>query len=339
MKVTTGLLVMVVVAAPTLLARADSPATPAVAPATQPAPDAAPTTQGSQGAGGSFFPILKTTDLTPEVFVQPSECAGKTPPLDSPATQITSSPEPASEVLPTTQPFLVLKNPNLTPEAFISSTGDADKASGAGVDNRTTQPSSQPTSPEPASQELLQHLQQQLKSVDTVQADFVQEKQLSVLNHKVTITGNFAMQKPNKLVWIVRDPVKYAIRIDGEEIRQWDEDTNQVQVIHLGGDPTFAAVTQQLQAWFMGDYKTLGDSYDVELQGENPLRLGFIPKGQSMVAKVLKQVDLTFGKSEQSIDKMVVSEASGDVTTLQFNSSRINQPIPKATWEIPPHER
>jgi outer membrane lipoprotein carrier protein len=216
-------------------------------------------------------------------------------------------------------------------------------AGSAGVEPVATQPSdpltTQLTSPVPASRELLEHLQQQLKSVDTVQADFVQEKRLSVLNHTVTLTGNFALQKPNKLVWIVREPVKYAVRIDGEEIRQWDQDTNQVQVIHLGGDPTFAAVTQQLQAWFMGDYKTLGDSYDVLLLGENPLRLSFIPKGESMVAKALKQVDLTFGKSEQAIEKMVVTESSGDVTTLQFNSTKVNQPIPKETWEIPPHER
>ncbi len=192
---------------------------------------------------------------------------------------------------------------------------------------------------QPASRELLELLQQQLKSVDTVQADFVQQKKLSVFNHTVTLTGHLALQKPNKLVWIVNDPVKYAVRIDGDEIRQWDQDTNQVQVIHLGGDPTFAAVTQQLQAWFMGDYKALGDSYDVTLLGEHPLRLSFVPKGQSMVAKALKQVDLTFGKSEQYIDQMVVTEASGDVTTLQFNHSQVNQPIPKETWEIPPHER
>lgn len=187
--------------------------------------------------------------------------------------------------------------------------------------------------------ELLSHIQTQLRSVSSIEADFVQEKQLSVLNHKLTITGHFALLKPDKLVWIVREPVKYAIRIDGEEIRQWDEDTNKVQVIHLGGDPTFQAVNQQLQAWFMGDYKTLGDNYEADLIGEHPLQLAFIPKGNGMLSKVIKQVDLTFGKGESYIDKMVIRESSGDVTNLQFKNIQLNQPIPKETWEIPPHER
>jgi outer membrane lipoprotein carrier protein len=200
-------------------------------------------------------------------------------------------------------------------------------------------PATQPAPTTRASEELLTHLQGQLKTVETVQADFVQEKKLSVLNHTLTIKGHFALQKPNRLVWIVREPVKYAVRIDGDEIRQWDEDTDQVQVIHLGGDPTFQAVTQQLQAWFMGDYKILAESYDVEAQGDHPLRLGFVPKPDTMVAKVLKRVDLSFGQDDLYIDKMVVQEAGGDLTTLQFNNTRLNQPIPKETWEIPPHER
>jgi len=203
----------------------------------------------------------------------------------------------------------------------------------------TTQPVAAPVATTRASMELLAHVQNQLRSVTAIEADFVQEKQLSVLNHKLTITGHFALLKPDKLVWIVREPVKYAIRIEGEEIRQWDEDTNKVQVIHLGGDPTFQAVNQQLQAWFMGDYKTLGDNYEADLIGEHPLQLAFIPKGNGMLSKVIKQVDLTFGKGESYIDKMVIRESSGDVTNLQFKNIQLNQPIPKEIWEIPPHER
>jgi outer membrane lipoprotein-sorting protein len=189
------------------------------------------------------------------------------------------------------------------------------------------------------SDELLQHLQQQLSTVETVQADFVQVKNLSMLNHTMTIKGHFALQKPNRLMWLVREPVRYAIRIQGDEIKQWDEDTNQVQTTHLGGDPAFAAITEQIQAWFLGDYKVLAQSYDVELIGENPLSLGFVPKGDTMVAKVLKRVDLTFGKSELYIDKMVVHEASGDTTTLQYLNAELNKPIDEKTWEMPPHER
>ena len=51
-----------------------------------------------------------------------------------------------------------------------------------------------------------------------------------------------------------------------------------VDVIHLGGDPTFKAISEQIQAWFLGDYKALGDSYDVYLTQPQPVSLAFIPQ-------------------------------------------------------------
>jgi hypothetical protein len=76
----------------------------------------------------------------------------------------------------------------------------------------------------------------------------------------------------------------------------------------------------------------------VELMGENPLSLGFVPKGDTMVAKVVGRVDLTFGKSELYIDKMVVHEVGGDTTTLQYLNTELNKPIDAKIWEMPPHD-
>ena len=204
------------------------------------------------------------------------------------------------------------------------------------ADPPATSPTTQTASPQPAPRELLAHIQQQLRTVDTMQADFVQKKHLAMLKHTLTITGQFAMQKPNKVVWIVNEPTRYAIRVDGEEITQWDQDTNKVQVIHVGGDPTFKAITEQIQAWFLGDYKVLEQSYDVFLLADNPLSLRFSPKAGTMVSKLVKNIEVTFGKDEMQIDTMVVNETSGDSTTLKYSNVSLNQPIKSDTWEIPP---
>ncbi len=68
----------------------------------------------------------------------------------------------------------------------------------------------------------------------------------------------------------------------------------EVKTVNLGGDPTFKAVTQQMQAWFLGDYKALGDSYDVYVNAQQPLSLGFVPNDSTMVSKLISRIDLTF---------------------------------------------
>jgi len=212
-------------------------------------------------------------------------------------------------------------------------------APAARADIPTTQPSDSPPAPTTrASIEVIAHLQKQLHGINTVDADFIEQKNLAMLNHTLTIRGHLGLAKPDRLIWIVRQPVKYAVRIEGDEVRQWDEDTNHVQVIHLGGDPTFKAVSEQIQAWFLGDYKALGESYDLYLTQEQPVSLAFMPKGNSAVTKILKRIDLTFDAPETYIDTMVVREAGGDTTTIKFINVHVNQPINDETWEMPPHD-
>jgi outer membrane lipoprotein-sorting protein len=196
-----------------------------------------------------------------------------------------------------------------------------------------TRPAGQLT---PAPLELIAHVQQQLRNIESVQADFVQEKNLTVLKHKLVIRGNFALQKPDKVMWNVHEPVKYAIRVMGDEVTQWDEDTKKVQTIRVGNDPTFKAISEQLQSWFMGNYKELEKSYDVFLISQKPLTFRFGPKQGSVMSKVLSWIEVTFGPEEKNIDRMQVRETGGDVTAMVFSNTRLNQPIPKKTWEIPP---
>ncbi len=205
------------------------------------------------------------------------------------------------------------------------------------ADGPTTAPATQPA--RPASPELLERVQKDLQTVNTVEADFVQEKNLAMLNHKLIIKGHFALEKPDHVVWIVREPVKYAISVKGDLVKQWDEDANTVQVIHLGGDPTFKAISEQINAWFMGDYKALAAGYDVTVISDTPLTLGFSPKADSMVAKMLGQISIAFGKEGKYIDTMVIRETSGSVTTLHYIDPKINEPVKKEIWEIPPHDR
>jgi len=187
--------------------------------------------------------------------------------------------------------------------------------------------------------DLLQGIQDKLQTVRTVEADFVETKLLALLNHKLTIRGHLALQRPDRLIWIVRQPVRYAIRIDGDEVRQWDEDTNRVDVIHLGGDPTFKAVSYQMKSWFLGNYKALGDSYNVYVNTRRPVSLQFQPKSGSMVAGMLTRIDLTFQEDTHYVDSMSVEESSGDTTSVQFVNAQVNQPIADETWEMPPHEK
>ena len=89
-------------------------------------------------------------------------------------------------------------------------------------------------------------------------------------------------------------------------------------MIHLGGDPTFKAVSEQIQAWFLGDYKALSKSYEVDVLSENPLSLRFVPQTDSMMGKAMTRIDIVFAQDERYIEKMVMNETGGNVTVLDI---------------------
>ncbi|HWE04095.1 MAG TPA: outer membrane lipoprotein carrier protein LolA [Tepidisphaeraceae bacterium] len=202
----------------------------------------------------------------------------------------------------------------------------------------TTAPAQSTAAPRPATLELMAQVQNNLRGIDSLEADFDQEKNLAVFKHKLNLSGRFALKQPNWVIWIVDKPVRYAIRVEGDEVRQWEEDTNKVQVTHVAGDPTFKAISEQLQAWFLGNYKALEASYAVFVLSDkpSPLSLRFVPKAGTMIAKLIAHIDLTFSPDNRTIEKMIIQEAGGDWTTLTIRNARINQPMKPQTWEIPP---
>jgi len=213
----------------------------------------------------------------------------------------------------------------------------------ASADSTTRTGGTQPAGSQPAatrvSPELVKHIQHQLQGVTTVEADFIELKNLAVLNHTLIIRGHMALEKPGRFIWIVSEPVRYAIRLEDDEVRQWDEDTDRVDVIRLGGDPTYKAISEQMQAWFLGNYGALAKDYEVDVLSENPLSLRFSPQADSVVAKFMQQIVLTFAPDQRYIEKMVVNETGGDTTTLEFVHTQLNQPVKDDIWRMPPNER
>lgn len=200
-----------------------------------------------------------------------------------------------------------------------------------------TRPTTAP-SPQQA-EEMLKDLRQKLSTVTSVQADFVQEKNLSIFAHTLVIRGRFAVDRPKRLIWHVADPVKYSIRVEGDEVRFWDEDTDHVQSIRIGPNHSFRAAFEQFQGWFLGDYRSLTDSYDVTVLRADPIAVSFEPRSNSPMAKIIKRVEATFQTDNAYLQSIVIHEGSGDTTTIRFLNTRLNQPIPAEIWEIPPHAR
>ena len=112
---------------------------------------------------------------------------------------------------------------------------------------------------------LLTSIGKKVSDFKTLKTDFTQEKEMAMFKEKLVIKGRIYLQKPNKVAWHVDKPLRYSVLITDKFIRQWDEDTNQVQELSLTKNPMFQNVIKQLTVWFSGEYGSLLETNDVRL--------------------------------------------------------------------------
>ncbi len=184
-------------------------------------------------------------------------------------------------------------------------------------------------------QQPLQALESALSDVKTVRTRFVQEKKMALFKKPMITKGSILLEMPDKLMWKVEAPIKYVLLIDGQQAKQWDGETKKTVRIALADQPVFAAVTQQLRAWFTGNYRVLSKDYTIKKIEGKQFAFEFVPKPDLPQTKMLKRITVTFQKDKKYIQLFQIEETGGDLTTMLFEETSINAEIDKKEWDLP----
>src|ERR1700752_681669 len=84
---------------------------------------------------------------------------------------------------------------------------------------------------------LKQKIESMSKTVNSIESDFTQEKNLSMLSEEITSKGNFKFKKENMLRWEYSTPYKYLIVINKDKI--WIKDEKKTQKYDMNSNKIF----------------------------------------------------------------------------------------------------
>jgi outer membrane lipoprotein-sorting protein len=181
---------------------------------------------------------------------------------------------------------------------------------------------------------LLLRLETKMAGVNTLETDFTQEKRLAVFNQPIILKGKIFIKKPELFSWHVKEPLRYTLLIKGSLIKQWDEESNQVQQFSLSGNPGFSMAVAQMKVWFSGAYVSLLKDYTAKIISETPIILEFAPMQSNPASGLIKTVTVFFEKEGRYLRKIIIEEKSGDSAILEFSSVKLNMPIDRSAWEL-----
>ncbi len=181
---------------------------------------------------------------------------------------------------------------------------------------------------------VLSRLEDNMSQLKTLDTKFRQIKRLSVFKKDIEISGKIFLQKPDLFSWIVLKPIKFKMVIDGNSMKQRNENSKKIETISTKNNPAFEMAVSQMKLWFSGAYKGLVEDYNISVVENSPVKLKFVPFDNNPARNYISEVIISFRIDEKYIEKIEIFEKNGDYMTISFYDTLINSDIDSAVWNI-----
>ena len=178
---------------------------------------------------------------------------------------------------------------------------------------------------------LKQKIENMSKSTNSIEADFVQEKNLSMLSEKITSKGHFVFKKENMLRWEYLTPSKYLVVINKEKIIIKDE--KKTNKYDMNSNKVFKEINDIMLSCVQGTIFKSNKFKTIYLENEKGYKLELIPLIKNM-KDTFKKINLYFDKNVTSVAKMEMIENNDDLTSLDFINKRLNVQITEAIFSV-----
>ena len=167
----------------------------------------------------------------------------------------------------------------------------------------------------------------------TIRADFIQTRFLKELDMKVAIEGEMICEKNGRIRWQVKSPFRSITLIGSRSLEHFDGETGKTVVMDSGRLPHGIDILRDcLSEWISGDPDRLSKRFELAEKDECTLRL--LPKNAGL-GKLFSAVEITAGKTFDSIDRIRIEEASGDLLEIRFLNVVKNPPMSEEIWKMP----
>ncbi|NSL90458.1 outer membrane lipoprotein carrier protein LolA [Chitinophaga solisilvae] len=167
------------------------------------------------------------------------------------------------------------------------------------------------------------------QQTQTIQCDFVQEKNLSMLSDKITSKGKFWFKKDNKVRMEYLQPSYYLLVINGKDIRI--KDAQKESKVSGKNNKLFEQINRITVDCVRGTVLDNADFTVKAAESSQQYRLEMTPVNKVM-KEYFKTIVLLVDKQDYGVAKIIMQEASGDDTSISFLHRQLNINIPDAVF-------
>jgi outer membrane lipoprotein-sorting protein len=162
--------------------------------------------------------------------------------------------------------------------------------------------------------------------IATIESDFIQEKNLSVLTSKIISKGHFCFRRENNIRWEYLHPYKYLIIISNGRIYIKEEKNQQQYDVH--SNKMFGEMNKFISGCIQGDILKNEKEYKVDFFEEDRYYfVTLVPRSEQM-RQMLDEVQIWFDRGDLTVSRIRMVEPGGDYTKIDFTNKKLNTDIP-----------
>lgn len=174
------------------------------------------------------------------------------------------------------------------------------------------------------SSDAVKQISSLMKSAESVQGKFVQQKKLAGFSRPIKSSGFFFLQKSQTLEWQINSPMESRLVIDLKDKRYFSDTQNPDS--NAEKPATYKLVGEIVVALFEGDWATLENYFtlDGEIEEDQTWTASLVPKSEAL-ARAINKIILS---GDQYVKSVVILETSEDETHIEFSDiqPRITEP-------------
>jgi outer membrane lipoprotein-sorting protein len=178
---------------------------------------------------------------------------------------------------------------------------------------------------------LKQKIENMSKATSSIESDFTQEKNLSMLSEKVISKGHFIFKKENLLRWEYSSPSKYLIVINKDKVIIKDE--KKTTKYDMNSNKVFKEINDIMLSCVQGTIFRSNKFKTSYFENEKFYKLELVPQAKNM-KETFKKINLYFDKNVTSVAKMEMIENNDDLTSLDFTNKKLNAAVSETIFTV-----
>lgn len=175
--------------------------------------------------------------------------------------------------------------------------------------------------------EVLDEIDARQKNMKSMEASFVQTKELALLAEPEISTGRFAYEKPNRVIWEYQTPDRVSMLINDGVMTTWYPKLKRAERVEV---KDFEDRIFRYMAAGTGALRELTGYFDfrfIERKGSDDWILELTPNS-SMVRKRVRKITVWIDQADYFTSAFEWIEGDGDLTRYEFHDVKFNPDLP-----------